>query len=55
MSLSTGLTPQILLGKVAVSLRVMAGRQPVVGSFATDQDDLWQAIAAGMIFTLLIY
>ena len=54
MSLSTGLTPQILLGKVAVSLRVMAGRQPVVGSFATDQDDLWQAIAAGMIFTLLV-
>lgn len=54
MSLSTGLTPQILLGKIAVSLRVMAGRQPVVGSFATDQDDLWQAIAAGMIFTLLV-
>jgi Flp pilus assembly protein TadB len=25
-----------------------------VGSFATDQDDLWQAIAAGMIFTLLV-
>jgi len=51
MSLSTGVTPQILLGKIAVSLRVMAGRQPVVGSFATNQDDLWQAIAAGMIFT----
>ena len=54
MSLSNVLTPQILLGKIAVSLRVMAGRQPVAGSFATDSDALWQAIAAGMIFTLLV-
>jgi len=54
MSLSTGLTPRALLGQIAVSLRVMAGRQPVAGSFAADANALWQAIGAAMIFTLLV-
>ena len=54
MSLSTGLTPKNLLGQIAISLRVMAGRQPVVGSFGVDRDALWQAVAAGMIFTFLV-
>ena len=54
MSLSTGLTPQILIEKISVSLRVMAGRQPIVGSFTLNSDGLWQAVVAGMIFTLLV-
>ena len=54
MSASSGLSPQILLGKIADSLRVMAGRQPLVGSFGADAVALWQAIGAGMIFTFLV-
>lgn len=54
MSLSTGLAPKILIEKISVSLRVMAGRQPIAGSFALNSDGLWQAIAAGMIFTLFV-
>ena len=55
MSASSGLSPQILLGKIANSLRVMAGRQPLAGSFGADAAALWQAIGAGMIFTFLVY
>ena len=54
MSESSGLSPKILLGQIAISLRVMAGRQPLAGSFVTDASALWQAIGAGMIFTLLV-
>ena len=54
MSESSGLSPQILLGQIAVSLRVMAGRQPLAGSFGADAPALWQAIGAGMVFTLLV-
>ena len=54
MSASSGLSPQILLGKIADSLRVMAGRQPLAGSFGADAAALWQAIGAGMIFTFLV-
>ena len=54
MSASSGLSPQILLGKIADSLRVMAGRQPLAGSFGADAGALWQAIGAGMIFTFLV-
>ena len=54
MSASSGLSLQILLGQIAVSLRVMAGRQPLAGSFGVDPPALWQAIGAGMIFTLLV-
>ena len=54
MSLSTSLMPQILIEKISVSLRVMAGRQPVAGSFVLNSDGLWQAIAAGMIFTFIV-
>ena len=39
MSASSGLSPQILLGKIADSLRVMAGRQPLAGSFGADALD----------------
>ncbi len=54
MSASSGLSPRILLGQIAVSLRVMAGRQPLAGSFGVDAPSLWQAIGAGMVFTLLV-
>ena len=54
MSASSGLSPQVLLSQIAASLRVMAGRQPLAGSFITDTPALWQAIGAGMIFTLLV-
>jgi hypothetical protein len=54
MSASSGLSPKILLGQIAVSLRVMAGRQPLVGSFGVDASALWQAIGASMVFTLLV-
>ena len=54
MSASSGLSPQILLRKIADSLQVMAGRQPLAGSFGSDAAALWQAIGAGMIFTFLV-
>ena len=54
MSSSSGLSPKILLGQIAVSLRVMAGRQPLAGSFGSSASELWQAIGAGMVFTLLV-
>ena len=54
MSVSYSLSPQILLGQIAISLRVMAGRQPLAGSFGADAPALWQAIGAGMVFTLLV-
>jgi hypothetical protein len=54
MSISTALAPRILFDKIAVSLRVMAGRQPVAGSFAVNSEALWQAICATMIFTFLV-
>ena len=54
MSASSGLSPQILLGQIAVSLRVMAGRQPLAGSFGVDASALWQAIGASMVFTFLV-
>ena len=54
MPASSGLSPQILLGKIADSLRVMAGRQPLSGSFDVDAAALWQAIGASMIFTFLV-
>ena len=54
MSVSSSLSPQILLGQIAISLRVMAGRQPLAGSFGADAPALWQAIGAGMVFTLLV-
>ena len=54
MSVSSSLSPQILLSQIAVSLRVMAGRQPLAGSFGADAPALWQAIGAGMVFTLLV-
>ena len=54
MSASSGLSPQILLGQIAVSLRVMVGQKPVAGSFGEDAPALWQAIGAGMVFTLLV-
>ena len=54
MSASSSLSLQILLGRIAVSLRVMSGRQPLAGSFGADASALWQAIGAGMVFTLLV-
>ena len=54
MSASSGLSPQILLGQIAVSLRVMVGQKPLAGSFGEDAPALWQAIGAGMVFTLLV-
>ncbi len=54
MSSTNALAPRVLLNKIAVSLRVMAGRQPIAGSFEVDADALWQAIGATMIFTFLV-
>ena len=54
MSASSGMSPQILFGQIAISLRVMAGRQPLAGSFGVDAPALWQAIGAGMVFTFLV-
>ena len=54
MTALSGLSPQNLIDQIAVSLRVMAGRQPLAGSFGADTHALWQAICAGMVFTLLV-
>ena len=48
------LSPSSLLSLVRVTLLVMLGRRPAIGSYDTTPAGVWQAIAASIVFTLLV-
>ncbi|MDC0062945.1 hypothetical protein OAJ84_03025 [Candidatus Puniceispirillum sp.] len=48
------LSPSALIGMVRVTLMVLFGRRPAIGSFNTSPQGLWQAVASSVIFTILV-
>ena len=48
------LSPSTLLGMVRVTVMVLCGRRPAIGSFDTSPQGLWQAVASSVIFTILV-
>ena len=48
------LSPSALIGMVRVTLMVLCGRRPAIGSFDTSPQGLWQAVASSVIFTVLV-
>ena len=48
------LSPSSLLALIRVTLLVMLGRKPAIGSYDTSPAGVWQAIAASIVFTLLV-
>ena len=48
------LSPSALLTVVRVTILVLLGRRPAVGSFDASPQGLWQAILASLIFTILV-
>ena len=48
------LSPSALIGMVRVTLLVLFGRRPAIGSFDSSPRGLWQAVASSVIFTILV-
>ncbi len=48
------LSPSALLAMVRVTILVLLGRRPAIGSFDASPQGLWQAIVASLIFTTLV-
>ena len=48
------LSPSALFGMIRVTLLVLFGRRPAIGSFDASPQGLWQAIASSVIFTVLV-
>mgnify|MGYP003312725148 FL=1 len=48
------LSPSSLFALIRVTLLVMLGRKPAIGSYDTSPAGAWQAIAASIVFTLLV-
>ena len=48
------LSPSALMAVVRLTLLVLLGRRPATGSFDASTKGLWQAIAASVIFTILV-
>ena len=48
------LSPSSLFVLIRVTLLVMLGRKPAIGSYDTSAAGVWQAIAASIVFTLLV-
>ena len=48
------LSPSALIGMVRVTLLVLFGRRPAIGSFDASPRGLWQAVASSVIFTILV-
>lgn len=48
------LSPSSLLSMVRTTLLVMVGRRPAIGSYNATPAGLWQAIAASVVFTVLV-
>ena len=54
MTQTPSLSPSALIGMVRVTLMVLFGRRPAIGSFNTSPQGLWQAVASSVIFTILV-
>ena len=54
MAQMPNLSPSALIGMVRVTLIVLCGRRPAIGSFDTSPQGLWQAVASSVIFTILV-
>ena len=48
------LSPSSLFTLIRMTLLVMLGQKPAIGSYDTSPGGVWQAIAASIIFTLLV-
>ena len=48
------LSPSALFAMIRVTLLVLFGRRPAIGSFDASPRGLWQAIASSVIFTVLV-
>ena len=48
------LSPSALLAMVRVTIFVLLGRRPAIGSYNVTSTGLWQAIIASLIFTVLV-
>ena len=48
------LSPSSLFALIRVTLLVMLGRKPAIGSYDTSPAGVWQAVAASIVFTLLV-
>ena len=48
------LSPSALLAMVRVTILVLLGRRPAIGSYDASSQGLWQAIIASLIFTVLV-
>ena len=48
------LSPSALLAMLRVTILVLLGRRPAIGSFDASPQGLWQAIVASLIFTVLV-
>ena len=48
------LSPPALIRMVRITLMVLFGRRPAIGSFDASPRGLWQAVAASVIFTTLV-
>ncbi len=48
------LSPSTLIGMVRLTFMVLCGRRPVVGSFDTSPQGLWQAVSSSVIFTIMV-
>ena len=48
------LSPSSLFALIRVTLLVMLGQKPAIGSYDTSPAGVWQAIAASIVFTLLV-
>ena len=54
MAKLVNLSPLALLSMVRVTLLVLLGRRPAIGSFDATPQGLWQAICASVIFTTFV-
>ena len=48
------LSPSSLFALIRLTLLVLLGRKPAIGSYDTSPAGVWQAIAASIVFTLLV-
>ena len=48
------LSPSALIGLVRLTFMVLCGRRPAIGSYDASPQGLWQAVAASVIFTILV-
>ena len=54
MAQMPNLSPNALIAMIRVTLMVLLGRRPAIGSFDASPKGLWQAIVGSFIFTILV-